>query len=302
MLVYVALFTTIMLALLAAFLVRRSVSRGKKGMWHGTLLAICLMSFIHLYGAWVFLSVYAKYLFDALFVIVALQAVGKSPNARKVSTGRAVVNLLLSAALIVMSILYFTGTAGKPYGTAHLAPPFKKGSYFVFQGGRGLPTNLFHYKLRTAFFAMDIVKLNRFGNRAGHIASHRLGDYEIFGDTIYSPCSGRIVHIADGNPDNIPPHLTRTAGGINMVLIETDSMYVFLGHLKQHGVFVRPGEIVTTGQPIGFAGNSGFSLEPHLHIQAHAKTDPRKPWYREPPLLIAFNGKSYLLFETIEVQ
>ena len=46
--------------------------------------------------------------------------------------------------------------------------------------------------------------------------------------------------------------------------------------------------------------NSGFSLEPHLHIQVHARTGDGRPWYRQPPLLIAFGGRSYLLFEQIK--
>jgi len=75
-----------------------------------------------------------------------------------------------------------------------------------------------------------------------------------------------------------------------------------MGHLKQHCVFVHDSQWVQQGQPLGCAGNSGFSLEPHLHIQAHAKTNPDIPWYKEPPLWIEFSGKSYLLFQEIKTQ
>jgi murein DD-endopeptidase MepM/ murein hydrolase activator NlpD len=72
-----------------------------------------------------------------------------------------------------------------------------------------------------------------------------------------------------------------------------------MGHLKQNAVFVKEGDKVVTGQPLGCAGNSGFSIEPHLHMQAHEKTNNGMPWYRERPLLMEFDGKSYLLFEII---
>jgi len=71
--------------------------------------------------------------------------------------------------------------------------------------------------------------------------------------------------------------------------------------MRYHKVFVKEGDKVITGQPLGLAGNSGFSLEPHLHIQVHARTNTGLPWYKEKPLLIEFDKKSYLLFDVISV-
>jgi len=56
---------------------------------------------------------------------------------------------------------------------------------------------------------------------------------------------------------------------------------------------------VQQGQALGCVGNSGFSSEPHLHIQAHAKTKQDAPWYMGEPLYISFNGRGYLLYEVI---
>jgi hypothetical protein len=224
----------------------------------------------------------------------------KTFTGSKMTTAKTIMNTSLAAILGTLIILYFTGTAGKPYGVANLALPFKTGTYFVFQGGEGLPTNIFHYGGRRTLYAMDIIKLNSAGARAKHIFSTRLEDYEIFNDTIYSPCTGIVLKTESANPDNIPPNRKRGPKNLNHVLIETSSLYVFLGHLKQNSVFVKTGDSVIIGQPLGLAGNSGSSLEPHLHIQAHAKTNPGIPWYKEPQLLIKFNGKSYLLFEEIK--
>lgn len=74
----------------------------------------------------------------------------------------------------------------------------------MLQGGKGLPSNMFHITYRGAVYAIDIVKLNKYGNRASSVFSRNLTDYEIYADTIYSPCDGRILSTHDDNPDNIP--------------------------------------------------------------------------------------------------
>ena len=270
-----------------------------KGCWPAVLLCISATVFIYLYGGWVFLSVYTKYVFAGVFTVAFIIVLLRPKKPEKPQQEKPVLNLFFTALFVPLSVLYFTGTTGKPYGTARLALPFKKGNYFVFQGGKGLPTNVFHYALRGAIYAIDLVKLNSSGNRAAHIFSTRLEDYAIFNDTIYSPCSGTVLRAKDDNPDNTPPNRDRGPSNTNQVLLETDSLYVFMGHLKQHCVFVHEGQQVTQGQPLGCAGNSGFSLEPHLHIEAHAKTAMDLPWYKQPPLLIEFDGKHYLLFEEI---
>ena len=45
-------------------------------------------------------------------------------------------------------------------------------------------------------------------------------------------------------------------------------------HLQEGSVLVKPGEIVAQGQPLGRIGNSGNSLEPHLHFHVMAGPDP----------------------------
>lgn len=46
---------------------------------------------------------------------------------------------------------------------------------------------------------------------------------------------------------------------------ETD---IFMAHLKQGSIEVAPGEVVSVGQSLAEIGNSGNTLEPHLHIGA----------------------------------
>ena len=297
MIPYSLLAVTLILAIISMVVLWRTP------IWHRLLLALSLAAFDYLFGAWLFISIYLKYVFAAAFLLLLLIRIisAKSPSEKKPNSGKLILNLILSVILITLNILFFTGTTGKPFGIARLHLPFRSGRFIVFQGGKGLPTNVFHYGLRGAVYAMDLAKLNKYGNRANHIFSTRLDDYEIFSDTILSPCNGIIAHTTDINPDNIPPSRKRGPTNTNQVLIATDSMYVFLAHMRYHKVFVKQGDTVITGQPLGLVGNSGFSLEPHLHIQVHARTNTGLPWYKEKPLLIEFDDKSYLLFDVISV-
>lgn len=296
MVTYLLLAFTIGLAALSIFLMYRASRKPLADLVFTAVLAGFLALFIYLYGMWVFLSIYLKYVFGVLFLLCA----GWFFIRRK-QTLRARpiwLKFFFTILLGIAIVLYFTGTTGKPQ-TVELDFPLKKGRYFVLQGGKGLPTNLFHFSLRGAIYAMDIVKLNKYGNRANTVFSRNLEDYAIFGDTIYSPCAGKVVRAYGGNPDNIPPNMERGPKNTNMVVIEGEHYTVFMGHLKKGSVMVQEGDVVKMGQPLGCVGNSGFSSEPHLHIQVH-EIEKGRPWYASTPLYIRFNGRSYLLNEMIK--
>ena len=301
MFIYALLLLTFALALLSIFLVFVASGRIFRHGWSLFILGLSLGLFIYLYGTWIYLSVDAKWGFGiCLLLTLLLGFFRKKKNTPVPRVWRFFGNMFFSALFITLSILYFTGTTGKAR-TIDLAFPLKTGRYFVLQGGKGLPTNLFHYSLRGAIYAMDIVKLRPNGSRAKAIFSRRLEDYEIYGDTLYSPCAGRIVRAIGDDPDNIPPDMIRGPHNTNQVLIETVNSYVFLAHLKHGSVIVKEGDLVKQGDPLGCVGNSGFSSEPHLHIQAHVKV-PGIPWYLSPPRYIHFNGRGYLLYEVIRPQ
>ncbi|SEW53637.1 Peptidase family M23 [Chitinophaga arvensicola] len=302
MIIYCLLGATIALALYSLYLVWKAGSRPLPATFSYLLLGLSLGVFLYLYGTWVYLSIYSKYVFGVLLLgnIVAYVARKHDHAARPTPRWKKISNGILTVVFVVMTVLYFTGTTGKPDRVA-LSFPFKPGKYFVLQGGKGLPTNVFHFSLRGAIYAMDIVQLNDAGGRANKIFSRKLEDYVIFGDTIYAPCDGLVMRAYSNNPDNIPPAMDRGPKNTNQVLLETPGYYVFMGHLKMGSVVVQEGQYVKRGDPLGCVGNSGFSTEPHLHIQVHARQSGI-PWYQGKPLYIMFNGKGYLLNEVINAK
>ncbi|HVI43375.1 MAG TPA: M23 family metallopeptidase [Chitinophaga sp.] len=301
MIIYTLLFITLALSAYSLSLLWKSSRKPLSKSYSSILLGLSLGLFLFLFGTWVYLSIYAKYTYGGLLILSAAAGLIREKQGGKASPAKwkQVSNLILSVVLIICNVLYFTGTTGN-LATITLDYPLKSGKYFVLQGGKGLPTNVFHFSLRGAVYAMDIVKLNKWGGRANRIFSKRLEDYEIFNDTVYAPCDGLVLRAYSTNPDNIPPAMERGPKNTNQVLLEGKDCYFFAAHLKMNGVFVKEGQYVKTGDPLGLVGNSGFSTEPHLHIQTHAKT-PGVPWYQAKPLYMLFKGKGYLLNEEMNI-
>lgn len=295
---YIILLLTLLLALLSLYWLRPAAVY-----WWQLLSALQLALFVYLYGMWIYGSVYLKYFFGGILLLFFFRRLwaGKKQGVVVKKDGHKRLGwLVLSVILLILNCLYFTGTTGN--GPAiELVFPFKSGRYYVLQGGKGLPTNLFHYSLRGAIYAMDIVKLNHWGGRAAVVFSKDLHQYAIFGDTVYSPCNGIVEGVWNDAADNIPPNMQRGMKKINYVLIQNDSAVIFLGHLKQRSIIVKKGEQVKTGQALGCVGNSGFSTEPHLHIQAH-RLEAGKAWYLCMPLYIHFSRQAYLLNEVISAE
>lgn len=305
MLVVLFLLVTLLLAALALRTAWRAARRPLRDAAISLWAALSLGGLAYLYGTWVFASVYLRYVFAATLLLFVIRAVLISANqhadAPKPNGGKPLSRIIAGIICTALVVVYYTGTTGIS-GTINLSLPFRKGNYLVFQGGKGLPANLFHVQSRGAVYAMDLVKLNSFGNRAATVFSKHLADYETFGDTVLAPCTGIVLNVRDDNPDNIPPNRERGPHNLNSILIETPEAFVFLGHFKQGSVMVQEGDLVIPGEPIALAGNSGASLEPHLHLQAHAKDMPGEPWYRQKPLFMRFSGKAYLLNDIIHGQ
>lgn len=138
--------------------------------------------------------------------------------------------------------------------------PFS-GQWDVYQAFHGEWTHKGKYK-----YAYDFVKKQNglTYKNDGLYAS----DYYAFGESILSPVNGYVVDIRHDLVDNIIGEVDRVNNWGNYIIIRSDlGFFVEISHLMQYSVTVNVGEYVTINKIIAKCGNSGYSPEPHIHIQ-----------------------------------
>ncbi len=261
---------------LAAFAIGWTLRAGarSRGAWilHG-LAGANVAVFAFLSAAWAFTSPYLGYV--GLFLFIAALAASYRRMRRRErnmfsrgEAGRVVFPALLFAGFAALNVLAFAARV-PPEGGIELRFPLKSGAYYVLQGGDGFVANPFHVASGTPL-ALDLVKLNVLGNRATGIAPRALEAYAIFGDEVRSPCAGLVDRIRDGLADNPParPDVANASG--NHVVLRCADAAITLAHLLRGSIAVAAGQAVEPGQVLGKVGNSGNSMEPHLHIDAKA--------------------------------
>lgn len=229
------------------------------------------LAYIATIGRWDLLSYYVPYLYFALYVGAALRSflkIRKLPFASRQERRwlRTAASLLL---LLTFSALFTWSARGWFFAasTVSLAFPLRSGWYYVVHGGNSIGIN-YHNAYPSQRFAVDIVELNSVGSRARGFAPTELTHYRILGDTIRSPCAGRIAMAVDGFADQIPPASDRENLAGNHVIVACEGVEVLLAHMRNGSIAVHTGDVVRVGDVLGRVGNSGNTSEPHLHIHA----------------------------------
>jgi hypothetical protein len=271
---WIFVFLTLLLSIIPVVWVWKTRAVGWAD-WLATLLAsgafVVLMA---LAAPWVFLSYYLRWGLPALFILALVRSYYRSIKGVpfgvrnwRVGLGKMVlkIGLLLPALYLNAMVLQGYFYPGEPI---NLSFPLKDGVYSVIQGGNSRITNFFHRFWPSQRYALDIVQLNPFGNRAAGIAPKEASRYEIFGETLYSPCSGTVIASVDGFPDNRPGQMDEENSAGNHVEIRCKGVKVLLAHLMNGSLKVRYEDSVEEGQVLGRVGNSGYTVEPHLHISA----------------------------------
>jgi murein DD-endopeptidase MepM/ murein hydrolase activator NlpD len=93
-------------------------------------------------------------------------------------------------------------------------------------------------------------------------------DYLAFRKPVLSPIKGRVVRTLDSLPDNPIGETDRANNWGNFVILKDErGFYVEISHLAQGSVKVKEGDWVERGALLGLCGNSGYSPQPHIHIQ-----------------------------------
>ncbi|MFK5976630.1 MAG: urea transporter [Sulfurovum sp.] len=93
-------------------------------------------------------------------------------------------------------------------------------------------------------------------------------DYYAFGQSIVSPVSGYIVLSRHDLVDNTIGTVDNINNWGNYIIIKSDlGFFVEISHIMQFSITANIGDYIQVGEIIAKCGNSGYSPEPHIHIQ-----------------------------------
>ena len=88
------------------------------------------------------------------------------------------------------------------------------------------------------------------------------------GEPIYSPIDGVVAQVVDKFPDMGCNMYGDDISNKVSILADDGRYSIGLGHIKQGSAVVAVGDRVQVGQLVAQVGNSGASIEPHLHLVA----------------------------------
>jgi urea transporter len=143
-----------------------------------------------------------------------------------------------------------------------IALPFV-GKWQVWQGvdGRWTHQGLWRY-------AYDFVLCDDEGNTYRHQGT-KLTDYYAFQKPILSPISGWVTRVVSDLPDCAIGEVDHDRNwGNHVILYDDRGFYVEISHFAQNSIVVKQGDRLNQGALLGRCGNSGYSPQPHIHIQA----------------------------------
>lgn len=149
-----------------------------------------------------------------------------------------------------------------------------------------------HAKLAFDFLAVDDQRspYDRVSLLRHIVSTITVDDTLAWGKPVFAVLDGTVFAASDGTPDRERISMARdlfrlmlfgpkiappfSALGGNYVILKCGDVYPLYAHLKNGSVCVRPGDIVRSGDQLGLVGNSGSSLQPHLHFQVMNSPDP----------------------------
>lgn len=259
--------------------------------------AACYFAIIALAVPWLVVPWYALYAYVALFV-AALAASWRGVRGQPWWPRRGWLRLGFTAAMTALSVAAVayvaSGRQPPPGAPVDLAFPLRGGPYYAVNAGSNRLLNPHvaaltdeGMRLTGQGYAVDLVKLDRFGLRADGVLPDELERYAIFNEPVHAPCAGTVLAARGDMPDLIPPRTDRDNPAGNHVLLRCGDAVVLLAHLQRGSVAVVAGQGVATGDPLGRVGNSGNTTEPHLHVHAQRPGPAHEPLAGEPlPMLL----------------
>jgi len=245
------------------------------------LFAGSVVALLYKASFWEFTWFYGRYLLVLIFLIMAVLCIALKLSAAITFDVRNWMMDTIFLWLSVFCMMYLAGAfvaSKKPKNFLELAFPFKEGSYIITDGGDGKISALMNYHNKSQVhkkgqantsmrFATDIAKISKFGFTVENLLTEKNGDYQIFGETLYSPCEAKVFKIVNEMDDNVPFSQKFPYNVGNCVVLRKNNNYIVMGHLERNSITVKEGQSVKTGQILGVVGNSGLTPRPHLHMQ-----------------------------------
>lgn len=242
----------------------------------------------------------AALIFIGLFILHVRKPLSKTTPWRTAFS-----NLPLIVLLPLGGLLAWQGTTGRlePSGDViALNSPFKMQNGMCVLSGGLTPLLNFHIfpsdsrRDIAQTYGLDIIRVsaNGFRTRSGYSFDPKPDDiksYAIFDTPVYSPCDGKVVEYENELPDQPIGESDKTNTGGNGVVLQCEAYHVHLHHLKQGSVLTQLNETVRTGQQIGLIGNSGNTIEPHLHLHAETIVENGNSKRHGEPVHMSFNGR-----------
>ncbi|PCI93154.1 hypothetical protein COB11_05790 [Candidatus Aerophobetes bacterium] len=292
--------------LLIAFLWRNPKLSIKSWLFKVSFTVLYLLD-LHISG---FLLVYALGYLGSYFILILLilsipgsfvllmkhrkKLTPQACSKTKIIRGKIVSFLLIITALFLSwEVLTAISASRIPTNLFQLKFPLEKGAYLVLQGGGSILIN-HHYPVRAQRFALDIVKLNKWGLRSKKIFPSELSDYNIYGEEVFAPVTGKVIKLVQNCPDRNFNATSSFGPAGNHVFLQTNDHAIVFAHLQKGSIQVKEGESVHEGQLIGKVGNSGNSTEPHLHIHSIALNDDGEYLYEAEGIPMLFD-QTYLV-------
>ena len=255
-------------------------------------------------GVWVYPPVSGLIIIVCVFFTLVLFHFRK-PISKTTRLRYLISNIPMILILPLACFLVFQGFSGRQVPTGRFIefdPPFKRNhGACVLSGGISPLLNFHIFPSESSrdlgqYYALDIIKIGTggFRTRKGFLLNPKpeeIEAYEMFGTEVFSPCSGRVVEVENNLPDQPIGGSDKSRTGGNGVVLQCDNYHVHLHHMKKGSVIVELGERVESGQKLGQIGNSGNTLEPHLHLHAETILEEGNSNLHGEPIHMRFNGK-----------
>jgi murein DD-endopeptidase MepM/ murein hydrolase activator NlpD len=127
-------------------------------------------------------------------------------------------------------------------------------------------------------FAVDWEQLDDEGRVYRGVATD-VASYNIYGKDVLAVADAKVASVIDNLPNQVPGKMPTNipieqADGNSIVLDLGFERYALYAHLKPGSIKVHAGDTVKRGQTIALVGNSGNTLEPHLHFHVMNHASP----------------------------